>query len=78
MLFDAIAAPLAMLAVAVPFLFAVTESPVANFWPMVAAWVGGAALLLVGAWSALGGGRPHDAPKAARAMSTTAGPRRPG
>jgi O-antigen ligase len=53
MLFDAVAAPLALLAVALPFLFAVTDPPVANFWPVVAAWVCGAVLLLVGAGAAL-------------------------
>ena len=52
MLFDAVAAPLALLAVALPFLFAVTDPPVANFWPVVAAWVCGAVLLLVGASAA--------------------------
>jgi O-antigen polymerase len=52
MLFDAVAAPLALLAVALPFLFAVTDPPVANFWPLVVSWVCGAVLLLVGAGSA--------------------------
>lgn len=58
MLFDAIAAPLALLAVALPFLFAVTGPPVANFWPLLAAWVCGAVLLLVGAGAAHARGVP--------------------
>lgn len=51
MLFDAIAAPLALLAVALPFLFAVTDVPNANFWPLVLSWVCVAVLLLLGAAS---------------------------
>jgi len=43
----------AALAVALPFLFAVTDAPIANFWPVVASWVCVAALLLVAAlWPA--------------------------
>ena len=49
MFFDAIAVPLALLAVALPFLFAVTDSPLASFWPLVASWVCIAVLLLVAA-----------------------------
>lgn len=49
MFFDAIAVPLALLAVALPFLFAVTDSPIANFWPLIASWVCGAVLLLLAA-----------------------------
>ena len=56
MLFDAIAAPLALLAVALPFLFAVTDAPMSNFWPLVASWACVAVLLLLGAVSA------HPAP----------------
>ncbi len=55
MFFDAIAVPLALLALAVPFLFAVTDSPIANFWPLVASWVCAAVLLLLAAgWSRTG------------------------
>lgn len=55
MFFDAIAVPLALLAVAVPFLFAVTDAPIANFWPLVASWVCGAVLLLLAAgWARTG------------------------
>lgn len=62
MFFDAIAAPLALLSVALPFLFAVTEVPVANVWPLVASWVCGAVLLLLGAGLAhpVGGRRAPD------------------
>ncbi|CAN7553348.1 Wzy polymerase domain-containing protein [Acidovorax sp. LjRoot129] len=42
-------APLFVIAVALPFLFAFTDSPTANFWPMLASWVCGAVLLLVAA-----------------------------
>ena len=49
MFLDAIAVPLALLAVALPFLFAVTDSPLASFWPLVASWVCIAVLLLVAA-----------------------------
>ena len=38
-------APLFVMAVALPFLFAYTDSPTANFWPLLASWVCGAALL---------------------------------
>lgn len=51
MLFDAIAAPLALLAVVLPFLFAFTDSPISNFWPVLVSWVCVAVLLLLGAWS---------------------------
>ncbi|QLA81295.1 polymerase [Acidovorax sp. JMULE5] len=55
MFFDAIAVPLALLAVALPFLFAVTDSPIANFWPLIASWVCGAVLLLLAAgWARTG------------------------
>src|SRR3989344_2350920 len=55
MFFDAIAVPLALLAVALPFLFAVTDSPIANFWPLIASWVCGAVLLLLAAgWARAG------------------------
>ena len=58
MLLDAIAAPLALLAVALPFLFAFTEPPVANFWPLVMAWGCGAVLLMVAAGAAWTGAAP--------------------
>lgn len=48
-------APLFILAVALPFLFAFTDSPTGNFWPMLASWTCGAGLLLM---AALWGGRP--------------------
>ncbi|MFN3438747.1 MAG: PglL family O-oligosaccharyltransferase [Acidovorax sp.] len=55
-----ISAPLCLLAVALPFLFAYTDSPISNFWPLVTSWVCGAVLLAVGAWSA-GGAYPGRA-----------------
>lgn len=42
-------APLCVPAVALPFLFCVTEAPIANFWPMLVAWLCGAVLLWVAA-----------------------------
>ena len=50
---DAVAAPLALLAVALPFLFSYSQPPLSNFWPLWAAWAcaGLLALLMVGrAW----------------------------
>lgn len=44
---DAIAAPLTLLAVALPFLFSYAQPPLSNFWPLVAAWTCGAVLALV-------------------------------
>lgn len=62
MLFDAIAVPLALLALAVPFLFALTDSPIANFWPLVASWVCGAVLLLLAAgWARTGAAQRRGA-----------------
>ncbi|MBU0827873.1 MAG: O-antigen ligase C-terminal domain-containing protein [Gammaproteobacteria bacterium] len=49
-----ISAPLCLMAVALPFLFAYTDSPISNFWPLVTSWVCGGVLLAVGAWSARG------------------------
>lgn len=58
MFFDAIAVPLALLAVALPFLFAVTDAPIANFWPLLASWVCGTVLLLLAAgWARAGAWR---------------------
>jgi len=49
----AFVALVAAVAVALPFLFAFTDAPTANFWPVVASWVCGAVLLLVAAlWPA--------------------------
>ena len=44
---DAIAAPLTLLAVAVPFLFSYPQPPSSNFWPLAAAWVCAAVLALL-------------------------------
>lgn len=38
MLIDAIAAPLTLLAVALPFLFSITAPPSTNVWPLLASW----------------------------------------
>ena len=67
MLLDAIAAPLALLAVALPFLFAFTEPPVANFWPLVMAWGCGAVLLMVAAGAAWTGAAPARQARGQRA-----------
>ncbi|CAN7585499.1 Wzy polymerase domain-containing protein [Acidovorax sp. LjRoot194] len=46
-------APLFVLAVALPFLFSITDSPTGNFWPLLVSWVCGGGLLLVVAVQAL-------------------------
>lgn len=46
----AFVALVAAVAVALPFLFAFTDAPTANFWPVVASWGCAAALLLVAAF----------------------------
>ena len=48
------AAPLCLMAVALPFLFAYTDAPISNFWPLLTSWVCGGVLLAVGAWPARG------------------------
>ncbi|MDD2178016.1 Wzy polymerase domain-containing protein [Acidovorax sp. D2M1] len=56
MSFAAIATPLTLLALALPFLFCFTQAPVNNFWPLLASWSCGAVLVLL----ALGrSGGPH-------------------
>lgn len=50
------AALLCVLAVALPFLFGYTDSPISNFWPLLTSWVCGAVLLAVGGWAAWGRG----------------------
>ncbi len=47
MLFSAIATPLTLLAVALPFLFCFTQPPLTNFWPLMASWTCGAVLVLL-------------------------------
>lgn len=47
MLFDAVAAPLFLLALTLPFVFGYTEAPIFNFWPVVASWSCGLVLLLL-------------------------------
>ena len=64
-----IASPLAVLAVALPFLFAWTQAPLSNFWPLMAtagcAWALAALAWLRCGWPgarpAAGGGTPRDA-----------------
>ncbi|MFT4242148.1 MAG: Wzy polymerase domain-containing protein [Acidovorax sp.] len=46
-------APLSVLAVALPFLFCVTDAPTASFWPLVASWLCGAVLLCAAALEGL-------------------------
>ena len=47
-------APLCVIAVALPFLFSVTDAPTANFWPLLASWLCGATLLAVAALDGAG------------------------
>ena len=46
-------APLFVIAVALPFLFSITDSPTGNFWPMVASWVCAGVMLCMAAVQAL-------------------------
>lgn len=45
--FAAIATPLTLLALALPFLFCFTQAPINNFWPLLASWSCGAVLVLL-------------------------------
>jgi len=54
MLLNAMVAPLTLLAVALPFLFAYSQPPSSNFWPLVAAWTCGAVLALLAVCRARG------------------------
>lgn len=45
--FAAIATPLTLLAVALPFLFCFTRAPSTNFWPLLFSWACGAVLVLL-------------------------------
>ena len=47
MLFDAVAAPLFLVALTLPFVFGYTEAPIFNFWPLVAAWSCGLVLVVL-------------------------------
>ena len=47
-------APLCVIAVALPFLFSVTDAPTANFWPLLASWLCGGVLLAVAALEGAG------------------------
>lgn len=53
----ALFAPLCVIAVALPFLFGVTDAPVSNFWPLLASWLCAAALLAAVALEGGGGSR---------------------
>ncbi|PJI96213.1 pilin glycosylation ligase PglL [Acidovorax sp. 69] len=44
--FAAVATPLTMLAVALPFLYCFTQAPIINFWPVLASWGCGVVLVL--------------------------------
>lgn len=71
MLFDAVAAPLWMVALTLPFVFGYTQPPSFNFWPVVVAWSCGLVLLLLMAWRAWGlrgGSRWSPAPAGGRAF----------
>ncbi len=54
MFLDAMAAPLTLLAVALPFLFSYAQPPSSNFWPLMAAWTCGAVLALLAVCRAWG------------------------
>ncbi|WP_298208563.1 Wzy polymerase domain-containing protein [Acidovorax sp.] len=54
MLFDAVAAPLFLVALALPFVFGITQAPNANFWPLMASWSCGAVILMLMVWRAGG------------------------
>ena len=45
--FATMATPLTLLALALPFLFCFTQTPINNFWPLLASWVCGAVLVLL-------------------------------
>ena len=57
MLLDAVAAPLFVMAVSLPFVFGYTAPPITNFWPLTFAWACGAVAMLcvVRCTRALGG-----------------------
>lgn len=63
-----LAAPLCVVAVALPFLFAYTDSPISNFWPLLTSWVCIGVLLAAWAWrlhsEGVAGWRPGGAPRA--------------
>ncbi|MBT9514938.1 MAG: O-antigen ligase C-terminal domain-containing protein [Acidovorax sp.] len=50
MLFDAVAAPLWMVALTLPFVFGYTQPPSSNFWPVMASWSCGLVMLLLWWW----------------------------
>ena len=69
--FAAIATPLTLLAVALPFLFCFTQAPLINFWPLLASW--GCGAVLVGLALARGAGRPGEGPPASAWQLVPAG-----
>ena len=50
MLFDAVAAPLFLVALTLPFVFGYTQPPSSNFWPVMASWSCGLVMLLLWWW----------------------------
>lgn len=50
MLFDAVAAPLFLVALTLPFVFGYTQPPSSNFWPVMASWACGLVMLLLWWW----------------------------
>jgi O-antigen ligase len=67
--FATLALPLTVLAVALPFLFAVTAPPSPNFWPLVFAWTCG---LVLAVWGLARGGRVHTPGQRARFVAQAA------
>ncbi|PVY90278.1 pilin glycosylation ligase PglL [Acidovorax sp. 99] len=47
MLFDAVAAPIFLLALTLPFVFGYTQPPISNFWPLTVSWACGVLVLLL-------------------------------
>lgn len=50
MFFDAVAAPLFLVALTLPFVFGYTQPPSSNFWPVMASWSCGLVMLLLWWW----------------------------
>lgn len=50
MFFDAVAAPLFLVALTLPFVFGYTQPPSSNFWPVMASWTCGLVMLLLWWW----------------------------
>ena len=65
-------APLCVIAVALPFLFCITDAPTANFWPLLASWLCGTVLLSVAALEGRHGDREAWARRLAGGLALAA------